>query len=220
MVEFAEEKSNFAGDIKKSMFDESHTCPFVGDSKPIKQDYSTRRIPYGLTELTIEHESALKGLFDSLNTYGDNKIRLNDLIIALRRAFDNGTVTFSKHEATAAEITGDHINSELERLKEDFDLNGDGTLDFDEFRRLARMKILRLSRDDEIRLGFRLLDRNNSGYITTLELKQLLTTKGISPLTPEEANELLFIADVDSDGLISYDEIKRYLEYNRKPLLN
>ncbi|KAH7647141.1 calmodulin-like protein [Cryptosporidium bovis] len=220
-MEFTVGKNNAAGETNnKVTFSEYYTCPFVGDTKPMKQDYQTRRIPYGLTELTLEHESALKGLFDSLNTYGDNKIRLNDLIIALRRAFDNGTVTFSRHEASAAEITGEHIDSELEKLKEDFDLNGDGTLDFDEFRRLARMKILRLSRDDEIRLGFRLLDRNNSGYITTLELKQLLTTKGISPLTPEEADELLFVADVDNDGLISYDEIKRYLEYNRRPLLN
>ncbi|KAH8739624.1 calmodulin [Cryptosporidium ryanae] len=221
MVEFAIEKNKTQGETSNNnMFDEGHTCPFLGDSKRTKQEYQARRIPYGLTDLTLEHESALKGLFDSLNTYGDNKIRLNDLIIALRRAFDNGTVTFSRHEASAAEITGEHIDSELEKLKEDFDLNGDGTLDFDEFRRLARMKILRLSRDDEIRLGFRLLDRNNSGYITTLELKQLLTTKGISPLTPEEADELLFVADVDNDGLISYDEIKRYLEYNRRPLLN
>ncbi|KAK6587786.1 calmodulin-like protein [Cryptosporidium xiaoi] len=220
-MEFTVEKNNATGETNnKVTFGDYHTCPFLGDAKPMKQDYQTRRIPYGLTELTLEHESALKGLFDSLNTYGDNKIRLNDLIIALRRAFDNGTVTFSRHEASAAEITGEHIDSELEKLKEDFDLNGDGTLDFDEFRRLARMKILRLNRDDEIRLGFRLLDRNNSGYITTLELKQLLTTKGISPLTPEEADELLFVADVDNDGLISYDEIKRYLEYNRRPLLN
>ncbi|TRY51768.1 Calmodulin-like protein [Cryptosporidium tyzzeri] len=203
-----------------ALYGEEQFCPIVGDTKEKSMETNTRRIPFGMTELTLEHEAALKGLFDTLNTYGDGKIRLNDLIIALRRAFDNGTVTFSRHEASAAEVTGEHIDSELEKLKEDFDMNGDGTLDFDEFRRLARMKILRLSRDDEIQLGFRLLDRNNSGYITTLELKQLLTTKGISPLTSEEADELLFIADVDHDGLISYDEIKRYLEYNRRPLLN
>ncbi|KAJ1606652.1 calmodulin-like protein [Cryptosporidium canis] len=203
-----------------ALFGEEQCFPTVGDSKGRKAETNTRRIPFGMTELTLDHEAALKGLFDTLNTYGDGKIRLNDLIIAIRRAFDNGTVTFSRHEASAAEITGEHIDSELEKLKEDFDMNGDGTLDFDEFRRLARMKILRLSRDDEIQLGFRLLDRNNSGYITTLELKQLLTTKGISPLTSDEADELLFIADVDHDGLISYEEIKRYLEYNRKPLLN
>ncbi|KAF7458908.1 calmodulin-like protein 5 [Cryptosporidium felis] len=204
---------------EKNLFEEQN-CPIVGSPRGAAVNTNTRRIPFGMTELTLEHEAALKGLFDTLNTYGDGRIRLDDLVVALRRAFDNGTVTFSRHEASAAEVTGEHIDSELEKLKEDFNSNGDFTLDFEEFRRLARMKILRLSREDEIQLGFRLLDRNNSGYITTLELKQLLTTKGISPLSPDEADELLFIADVDHDGLISYDEIKRYLEYNRKPLLN
>lgn len=220
MAESSDNKCGNSGAKVSVLFGEEQCCPIVGDLKSKKAESSGRRIPFGMTELTLEHEAALKGLFDTLNTYGDGKIRLNDLIISIRRAFDNGTVTFSRHEASAAEITGEHIDSELEKLREDFDMNGDGTLDFDEFRRLARMKILRLSRDDEIQLGFRLLDRNNSGYITTLELKQLLTTKGISPLTSEEADELLFIADVDHDGLISYEEIKRYLEYNRKPLLN
>lgn len=220
MAESSDNKCGNSGVKVSVLLGEEQYCPIVGDLKGKKTESNTRRIPFGMTELTLEHEAALKGLFDTLNTHGDGKIRLNDLIIAIRRAFDNGTVTFSRHEASAAEITGEHIDSELEKLREDFDMNGDGTLDFEEFRRLARMKVLRLSRDDEIQLGFRLLDRNNSGYITTLELKQLLTTKGISPLTSEEADELLFIADVDHDGLISYEEIKRYLEYNRKPLLN
>ncbi|OII77981.1 EF hand family protein [Cryptosporidium andersoni] len=197
-----------------------YVCPMSGEANEVYQAKRTRRIPYGITELTLEHESALKGLFDTLNTYGDNKIRLDDLVAALRRAFDNGTVTFSRYEAIAAEVTGDHIEGELNMLKEDFNINGDEMLDFEDFRRLARMKILRLDRDDEIQLGFRLLDRNNSEYITALELKQMLITKGISPLTPDEADELLFIADQNNDGLISYEEIKRYLEYNRKPILN
>ncbi|KAL7068449.1 EF hand family protein [Cryptosporidium serpentis] len=197
-----------------------YVCPMSGETNEIYQSKRTRRIPYGITELTLEHESALKGLFDTLNTYGDNKIRLDDLVTALRRAFDNGIVTFSRYEATAAEVTGDHIEGELNILKEDFNINKDGKLDFEDFHRLARMKILRLDRDDEIQLGFRLLDRNNSEYITALELKQMLITKGIAPLTPDEADELLFIADQNNDGLISYEEIKRYLEYNRKPILN
>ncbi|OII75528.1 calmodulin-like protein [Cryptosporidium ubiquitum] len=220
MADLSDIRSGNANTKVSVLFRDEQYCPIVGDTKGRNVETNKRRIPFGMTELTLEHEAALKGLFDTLNTHGDGRIRLNDLIIALRRAFDNGTVTFSRHEASAAEITGEHIDSELEKLKEDFDMNGDGTLNFDEFRRLARMKILRLSRDDEIQLGFRLLDRNNSGYITTLELKQLLTTKGISPLSSEEADELLFIADVNHDGLISYEEIKRYLEYNRKPLLN
>ncbi|KAF0986051.1 hypothetical protein HZS_6169 [Henneguya salminicola] len=58
---------------------------------------------------------------------------------------------------------------------------------------------------DTVKTAFKVFDKDNDGFISSSELRQVLTTLG-EKLTPEEANELIREADLDGNGRIDYNE--------------
>ncbi len=58
--------------------------------------------------------------------------------------------------------------------------------------------------------AFKFFDRDNSGYITAEELKQVLDTIG-QKLTKAEIEEIIRQADVDGDHTINYQEFVRFI---------
>lgn len=60
--------------------------------------------------------------------------------------------------------------------------------------------------EKDILQAFSVIDEDKSGYISPAELRFLLTSVGDNPLTEDEADELIHLADMDGDGLISYAE--------------
>ena len=59
--------------------------------------------------------------------------------------------------------------------------------------------------EDEIREAFRMFDREGNGFITSVDLMEIMTSIG-DVLSFEEADELIAEADVDGDGNINYEE--------------
>ena len=60
--------------------------------------------------------------------------------------------------------------------------------------------------EEEIREAFRVFDKENNGYITTQEMRFVMSNLG-EKLTDEEIEEMINEADEDDDGRISYDGI-------------
>ena len=58
---------------------------------------------------------------------------------------------------------------------------------------------------DEIRDAFRVFDRDGNGFISVIDLTDVLLKIG-EKLSQEEVEELMSEADIDGDGNIYYDE--------------
>ncbi|EEC06005.1 calmodulin, putative [Ixodes scapularis] len=62
-----------------------------------------------------------------------------------------------------------------------------------------------LDTEEEILEAFKVFDRNGDGFVSTAELRHVMTTLG-EKLTHEEVDEMIREADRDGDGQINYDE--------------
>ena len=65
-------------------------------------------------------------------------------------------------------------------------------------------KLERSNTEDEIREAFKLFDKDNNGFITVAELRNILTYTG-EKIRPDEADELIKAIDKDGDGKIDYE---------------
>merc|ERR1719245_307950 len=75
---------------------------------------------------------------------------------------------------------------EILNLVVEYDVNGDGTIDFDEFCEMMLKQNKDIDQTVEIREAFKIFDRDGNGYIDAAELKKVVTLYG-ERLTLEEA---------------------------------
>ncbi|XP_062381535.1 parvalbumin-like EF-hand-containing protein [Sardina pilchardus] len=79
--------------------------------------------------------------------------------------------------------------------------------------------------EDSIRSAFKMLDKDGSGYIEWNEMKYILSsvpntvsnTVPLVPLTDEEAEALIHVADTDGDGRIDFKEFSDMVRMEKKP---
>ena len=88
------------------------------------------------------------------------------------------------------------------------DTDQNGTIDFDEF--LVMMARCMDSDSDIIKEAFKVFDRDGNGFISSAELRHVVTSLG-EKLTDEEVDELITEVDVDGDGQINYAEFVRMM---------
>nr|CAB3267148.1 troponin C, skeletal muscle [Phallusia mammillata] len=98
---------------------------------------------------------------------------------------------------------------ELAKIVEEVDVDGSGTIDFDEFLIMMVMQIAeegKTASEEELKDLFRLLDRDGDNYIDWDELREAL--EGVSadpPIENWEIDELLKEADKNGDGVIDVE---------------
>jgi calmodulin len=63
---------------------------------------------------------------------------------------------------------------------------------------------------DEIKQAFKVLDRSKQGYIMTADLRDFLSRLG-DVLTDEEIDEMVKLADTESNGKINYEQFVDYM---------
>ena len=88
------------------------------------------------------------------------------------------------------------------------DTDQNGTIDFDEF--LVMMARCMDSDSDIIKEARNVFDRDGNGFISSAELRHVVTSLG-EKLTDEEVDELITEVDVDGDGQINYAEFVRMM---------
>ncbi|CAH1262978.1 calmodulin-like [Branchiostoma lanceolatum] len=98
-------------------------------------------------------------------------------------------------------------------LIDSVDTDGSGTIDFPEFVQLMthQLKDTAAAYSEEmLSEALRVFDRDGLGYVSAHELRHLLTHIG-DRMTNREVDELLKLADVDSDGQFNYHDFVRVL---------
>ena len=81
---------------------------------------------------------------------------------------------------------------------------GSGTIDFPEFLALMTIKINSDDTEDEINEAFRVFDKEGNGFISSAELRHIMTHFG-EKLTHGEVDEMIREADLAGDGQINYE---------------
>jgi len=105
---------------------------------------------------------------------------------------------------------------ELDKIIEEVDVDGSGTIDFDEFLIMMVMQIEeegKTASEEDLKEMFRFMDKNGDSYIDYDEFCNALD--GIPadpPVVPWEIEELFMEADRNKDGKVDIDEWVQWMD--------
>ncbi len=100
--------------------------------------------------------------------------------------------------------------TELTNMINEVDLDGNGTIDFKEFLGLMVRKMKDTDTEEELIEAFKVFDRDGNGYITSLELRMVMSNLG-EELSTEDIEDMIKEADIDGDGQIDYEEFVKMM---------
>lgn len=136
-------------------------------------------------DLSDEQVSSMKEAFTLFDTDGDGKIAPSELGILMRSL--GGNPTQAQLKAIIAE----------EKLTAPFD--------FPRFLDLMSKHMKPEPFDRQLRDAFKVLDKDNTGFVSVADLRHILTSIG-EKLEPSEFDEWIREVDVGPDGKIRYEE--------------
>ncbi len=90
----------------------------------------------------------------------------------------NGRITLKELGTALRSIGYTPDEKELHQIIDDFDANGSGTIEFEEFVNVAVKRMSEPLSEEELKDAFAMFDKNGNGHITASELKSVLTTLG------------------------------------------
>merc|ERR1719187_1351730 len=102
---------------------------------------------------------------------------------------------------------------ELLNLVLEVDIDGNGTIEFEEFINMMMKKANEVDEEADLREAFKIFDRDKDGYISMKELKKVANMLG-TMLTKEELDEFMAEADSDGNGKLDYDEFCKMMLQN------
>ncbi|XP_070069848.1 calmodulin-1 [Drosophila takahashii] len=118
---------------------------------------------------------------------------------------NEGAIT-SKELAVVIRALGRQPNdAEVQSMINEIDSDGNGSIEGREFGNIILRKMRDTGHEDELREAFRIFDKENNGYITTTELKNVFSALGVK-LGDEELEEMIREYDLDQDNHLNYEE--------------
>ena len=103
-------------------------------------------------------------------------------------------------------LTRAQLKDEMKKM----DTDGSGTVEFEEFLTLMKVKIQDRNPEEELRRSFRIYDEDDTGKISFVDLKRVATELNAN-LTDDDIRGMIFEADRDRDGEVSQDEFLRIM---------
>jgi calmodulin len=137
--------------------------------------------------LTPEQIAEFREAFNIFDKDGDGRITAKELGTVMRSLGQNPS------------------EAELQDMVNQVDLDGNGTIEFDEFLYMMSRQMRDGDTEEDIKAAFRVFDKDGDGKITTAELTHIMNNLG-EPLTQEEVDEMIAQADTNKDGIIDYAE--------------
>jgi len=118
---------------------------------------------------------------------------------------NDGTITTKELGTVMKSLGQNPSESELRDMINEVDVDGNGTIDFNEFLEMMNRHTNECDADQELREAFRVFDKNGDGNISAEELKQVMHNLG-EKLTDEEIDQMIREADLNNDGHVDYEE--------------
>lgn len=100
---------------------------------------------------------------------------------------------------------------QLDALIQKADTNSNGLIEFSEFVSLVEPELIPAKspyNEEQLRMIFRMFDRDDKGYITAAELAHSMAKLGHA-LTANELTGMIKEADTDGDGCINFQEFSQ-----------
>ena len=96
-------------------------------------------------------------------------------VIASNKIFQDGSGTISTKELLGVmrSMGQNPTEDELLALVMEVDINGDGTIDFDEFLGMMKQKASEADQESDLKDAFMIFDRDKDGFIDLKELKSV-----------------------------------------------
>ncbi|CAF3000100.1 unnamed protein product [Rotaria sp. Silwood2] len=129
----------------------------------------------------------------------------------LHDAFDlfdrdrSGTISLSELKQVLIALNFNPTDTLVRKVMKEMDIDGNGSVEFDEFVKIMKNVYERKFTEDEMRRAFKCFDIDNSGYITADELHEVLRRLN-RDVSERRISEVLKSVDMDHDGKISYEE--------------
>ncbi|WIA08867.1 hypothetical protein OEZ85_008288 [Tetradesmus obliquus] len=150
--------------------------------------------------LPMDEITGLKEMFHSMDKDASGTITVDEMRDGLR--------------AKGSKIP----ESELQRIMENADVNGDGKVDYEEFL-AATMHLGKLEREENLYRAFQFFDKDGSGYITIDELQTALKEHGDAAAVAAHIKDILADVDKDNDGRIDYEEFCSMMRQGNEEVL-
>ncbi|XP_019168314.1 PREDICTED: calcium-dependent protein kinase 24 [Ipomoea nil] len=119
----------------------------------------------------------------------------------------NGNLSFEELKDGLSMMGQPVADHDVQLLMDAADVDGNGMLNCEEFITLA-VHLTNLSNDDNLHKAFLIFDKDNSGYIEFEELRDYLLEIDDDNKNDQVVQEIIFDADLDKDGRISFPEFK------------
>ncbi|XP_051152752.1 calmodulin-like protein 11 isoform X2 [Andrographis paniculata] len=129
------------------------------------------------------------------------------------RLFDkdgDGCITVEELATVIRSLDQNPTEEELLDMMNEFDSDGNGTIEFNEFLNLMANKIKETDGEEELKEAFKVFDKDQNGYISATELRHVMMNLG-EKLTDEEVEQMIGEADLDGDGQVNYDEFVKMM---------
>lgn len=121
---------------------------------------------------------------------------------------DSSGCIITKELGTVMRSLGqDPTEDELKDMINEVDGDGNGTINFPEFLKLMawKMKVT----EDELKIAFQFFEKDQNGFISTSELRHVMTNVGEKQLTDKEVDEMIR----DAEGKINYEEFVKIMTF-------
>ncbi|XP_022081065.1 calmodulin-like [Acanthaster planci] len=142
--------------------------------------------------LTEQQVAEIREAFKRFDTNGDNTIDSKELATVMKSLGHNPT------------------EAQLQATMQEVDLDGNGRIEFSEFRKMMARRMRLKSTEQKIRDAFNVFDKNGDGYISAEELNEVMLNLG-EKLTEAEINAMIQEVDTDADGKVNYNEFIKVL---------
>lgn len=117
---------------------------------------------------------------------------------------EDGMITAAELGVVMRSLGQRPTEQELKNMVREVDVDGNGTIEFNEFLQMMSKKMKEADSEEELREAFRVFDKNGDGYISSSELRHVMTNLG-EKLSDEEVDDMIKEADMDGDGKVNYE---------------
>jgi len=152
------------------------------------------RMGQGLTKknFTKKQEQLFAEVFFIFDKNGDGQIDQSELLSVMTKL----GVKVSK--------------TDIEQRLLEFDIDKDGTIDFDEFLCLMRDVVSDVHDERRLQEAFSMFDADGNGYIDVNELSTIMGKMG-QTLDQKQLKEMIMCADINKDSKISFEEFQKLM---------